>query len=210
MTTNLSIILIFILLGLGAAAPIGPVNVEIIRRHLHLGSLAAITFGAGACLADLTYLILLLTGLLTVLNNPTFLYLLGVIGSLIIAMFGVIIIRAKNKFIDKSVEKTSLHKQWLAGYLMTMLNPYTILFWVSVSAQVAVYSQQSKHAALLGGAGILTGTFLWVLVLNFFVHHSKKFITPSVMKIINYISGAMLILIAAMGEYHAIIGLSLR
>ena len=50
-------LLIGIAIGLSAAAPIGPVNFEIIRRNLTLGLKAGIGFGLGACTADLCYLI---------------------------------------------------------------------------------------------------------------------------------------------------------
>lgn len=46
-----------VLLGLGAAAPIGPVNVEIARRTLRFGGLAGFLLGCGAVTIDVAYAI---------------------------------------------------------------------------------------------------------------------------------------------------------
>ena len=46
-----------ILLGLGAAAPIGPVNVEIARRTLRFGARAGFLLGCGAVTIDVAYAI---------------------------------------------------------------------------------------------------------------------------------------------------------
>src|SRR5215510_7591743 len=47
-----------ILFGIGAAAPIGPVNVEIARRALRHGFFAAFALGCGAVTVDVTYAVL--------------------------------------------------------------------------------------------------------------------------------------------------------
>src|SRR5215218_6063145 len=47
-----------ILFGIGAAAPIGPVNVEIARRALRHGFAAGFALGCGAVTVDVTYAIL--------------------------------------------------------------------------------------------------------------------------------------------------------
>jgi L-lysine exporter family protein LysE/ArgO len=164
-------------------------------------------FGTGACLADITYLIFLLTGLLVVINDPTIFNVFGVIGSLVIGIYGCITLFGKSEFIDKEIQNRNLQKQLLSGYLMTMFNPYTILFWLSVSSQVAMFQNKLAHAGLLSGIGILIGTFGWVIVLNFIVNKSRTFITHSRLKMINYVSGIILILIAIWGEYHALCSL---
>ena len=77
-----------ILLGLTLAAPIGPVNVEIIKRGLNSGFRQAILTGAGAMCADATYLTLIFFGLTTFLNNAAMKLVLGVAGSFILIYLG--------------------------------------------------------------------------------------------------------------------------
>jgi len=59
---TLSLFLGSMLLGLSVAAPIGPINVEIIRRGLTQSSLAAFAMGCGAVSADCIYFSLALAG----------------------------------------------------------------------------------------------------------------------------------------------------
>lgn len=71
------------LLGLSLAAPIGPVNVEIIRRGLKSGFRQALLAGAGAMSADATYLTLIFFGLISFLN----IHLMKIIWELAEALF---------------------------------------------------------------------------------------------------------------------------
>lgn len=48
-----------VLVGFGVAIPIGPMNLEIIRRNLNFGLSSGLSFGVGIISADLTYLLLL-------------------------------------------------------------------------------------------------------------------------------------------------------
>ncbi|MGA2501211.1 MAG: LysE family transporter [Tepidisphaeraceae bacterium] len=59
-----------IILGLGAAAPIGPVNVEIARRTLRGGFPAGFFLGLGAVTVDVSYAILVSLSIRPVLNMP--------------------------------------------------------------------------------------------------------------------------------------------
>src|SRR5215213_940832 len=62
-----------ILLGLGAAIPIGPVNVEIARRALRHGFWAGVALGLGAVTVDVFYAIVSTLSFTKVLNHPTIL-----------------------------------------------------------------------------------------------------------------------------------------
>ena len=66
-------------LGLGAAVPIGPINIIIMDRALR-NYKSAVATGAGALSADIFYLVLILLGLITFFNNPILLEILGIFG----------------------------------------------------------------------------------------------------------------------------------
>ena len=86
-----------LLLGWGAAIPIGPMNLEIIRRNLTYGTRYGVALGLGVCSADITYIALLSFGALVVLNHPLPLAIIGFIGSIILAWFGYNALRLKSK-----------------------------------------------------------------------------------------------------------------
>ena len=80
-----------ILLGLSLAAPIGPVNLEIIKCGLNSGFKQAFLTGFGAMCADTTYLILIFFGLTSFLNFAFMKIFLGIAGSIILVYLGVMI-----------------------------------------------------------------------------------------------------------------------
>src|SRR3990167_7687283 len=71
-----------VLLGWGAAIPLGPMNIEIIRRNLTLGTL----YG---------FLIILSLGALNLLTHVIVLKIVGILGSLIIGWFGYSALKLK-------------------------------------------------------------------------------------------------------------------
>jgi threonine/homoserine/homoserine lactone efflux protein len=68
------------LLGLGAAAPLGPVNVEIARRTLRAGFPTGFALGCGAVSVDVLYAVLSSQGLKRLLDRPEVLTALGIGG----------------------------------------------------------------------------------------------------------------------------------
>lgn len=100
-----------LLLGWGAAIPIGPINLEVIRRNLQFGSRFGISFGLGACSADMTYFILLLAGALVLLQHELVLRIIGIIGALILLWFGISAIRLKSASTDReNIKKKKIQK----------------------------------------------------------------------------------------------------
>jgi L-lysine exporter family protein LysE/ArgO len=122
------LVLFGILLGLGAAIPVGPVNLEMIRRNLRFGTAYGMMTGFGACAADLTYLTLLCLGALTLLQYPDVLRVLGIVGSLILIWFGISAFRSKPAVVQDNVVLPSLMRYGIEGYAITLINPFTILF----------------------------------------------------------------------------------
>ena len=87
--------------GLGAAVPIGPVNILIMDRAIR-NYKSAVAIGAGALSADILYLVLILFGLITFFNNPIFLDVLGVFGSVFLLFIAYMIFKGRNKKLEKA------------------------------------------------------------------------------------------------------------
>ncbi|MEO8401265.1 MAG: LysE family transporter [Gammaproteobacteria bacterium] len=200
------LLLIGILLGLGAAIPIGPVNLEIIRRNLRFGTSYGIVTGLGACAADVTYLALLCAGALALLQYPDVLRVIGFVGSLIIGWFGINAFRAKTTDVIDKKTRPSLIRYGVEGYVITLLNPFTILFWASVSAQISVLATSNINALWFAGSGVILGTMSWVIFLNGLVHFTRHKLTPKAIKWLNYTGGIILISFAIMGILRAVFG----
>lgn len=200
-------ILIGLIFGLGAAIPIGPMNLEIIRRNLRFGTPSGLLFGLGVCLADLTYIILLSSGAIIILTYHTILKVVSIIGSLILAWFGYSALRMKvsTQAESEKVVYKPLWQQTFQGYLMTLFSPFTILFWTSVSAQIAAISHQGKSTAINVGIGVLIGVIGWMCGLNLVLHHTRHRLSQRTMQWLNYIGGIILIGFAILGVWRALL-----
>jgi threonine/homoserine/homoserine lactone efflux protein len=86
-----------IALGLGAAVPIGPVNVQIARRALRGSFLAGAALGCGAVTADVTYAALSSLSFARLLNRPMVVNLIAAAGALLLTWLGVACLRAAVK-----------------------------------------------------------------------------------------------------------------
>lgn len=194
-----------ILLGMGVAIPLGPINLEMIRRNLHFGTSYGIATGLGACSADVTYLILLCAGALTLLQHPDVLRTFGLCGSLILAWFAFMTFRAKISAPAEKKSRPSLYRYIFEGYLITLINPMTILFWGSVSSQVSLIAMNNHFTAIvLTGLGVAIGTVGWVLSINTLLHFTRHKFSKTTMKVLNIIGGTILLGFALAGFLKAL------
>lgn len=204
--SNLHLLGSSILLGWGAAVPIGPINLEMMRRNLTYGARFGVGIGLGACSADLTYVVLLCVGALALLNHAVTLQIIGIIGSCILAWFGWSALRAKALTIgDTGNKPASIAKSWLEGYLLTLINPFTILFWASVSAQLLTLTAAHSTAILIAATGVMLGTFSWVCIYNTVLHITRHKLTPRAIRGLNIAGGLILIGFSLYGLGNAVI-----
>lgn len=185
------------MLGLTLAAPIGPVNLEIIKRGLHSGFKQAFLTGAGAMSADTTYLTLIFFGLTSFLNMTLMKIVLGIVGSLILIYLGVI--SAKEFFNKSAVAKTNpkplFKSSFITGYVLAISSPMTIVWWTGVFG--ALLTSQTSMAnnlfAFLSCFSILLGCFVWVFFLAVALHWGRKFVNTKFLKSISLTAGIFLI-----------------
>lgn len=167
-----------IVLGLGAAIPIGPVNVEIARRALRYGFLAGAALGFGAVTVDVVYAVLSTFSFVKVLTAPTVLLPIALLGTLLLTYLGVQCLRAARRawVVDPLVAATGLEspspidrnigRSYVTGVLMTLLNPMTLGFWFlvvpSTTSAPAAGSDAGTSLPLLC-VGVFLGTAAWVV-----------------------------------------------
>jgi L-lysine exporter family protein LysE/ArgO len=159
------------LFGLGAAVPVGPVNIIIMDRAIR-NYKSAVAIGAGALSADILYLVLILLGLMTFFNNPIFLNMLGILGSAFLLFVAYMIFNGRNKELEKSpleVDSKTLLKSYISGFFLTLLNPYTIAFWISVAS----FTNTSDEVDYFVIVGMISAILMWIILMPYLVHRSK-------------------------------------
>lgn len=185
-----------ILLGYGAAVPIGPVNILIMSYAIKSYSYALL-FGMGAMFADVFYLLLLNYGVLNFLNTPIILKSLSIFGAIFLFYISYAIIKnAKQSISFKNIKFKSKQKTFLKGFLLTISNPYTIGFWLSIAT---ISSDKSANVALI--CGLIMAIFSWISLMPLFVYKNRKFISDSMESKLSYIAAIILIGFAFMLIY---------
>lgn len=186
-----------ILLGLTLAAPIGPVNVEIIKRGLKDGFRHAFLTGAGAMCADATYLTLIFFGLTAFLNNVFMTYFLGIAGSFILIYLGAMSVRDYfRKATSMDIRQRRIFKYaFIAGFALAISSPMTIVWWTGVFGALMASQESIKtnFSAFLSCLSILLGCFLWVFFLAAALHWGKKIINEQMTRMVSLIAGLFLI-----------------
>ncbi len=198
-----------ILLGLTLAAPIGPVNLEIIKRGLNLGFRQAFLTGTGAMCADATYLTIIFFGLTTFLNIALMKIILGVAGSFILIYLGW---ASTKEFFHKTapVENPSwqiFKSSFLAGYALAISSPMTIVWWTGVFGALLASqtNMETNLSAFLSCLSILLGCFIWVLFLAIALHWGKKIINEKMVDFISLTAGIFLMVFGIYFLYRTIV-----
>jgi len=179
------------LLGFGASVPIGPINILIINEALKSYK-NAFLIGLGAMCADITYLTLIFFGIFTHVNKHSFIFhAISFFGSVFLIYLAYKIF--KSRAIDNSKLKTQKYfkssiKSYSKGYILTILNPYTIFFWASMLAYV---NQNNLHFGFTV-IGLVSAIMLWITLMPFFVHKTKSFFSKKISAYINILSALII------------------
>lgn len=178
------------LLGLGAAIPLGPINILIMNESIKRYK-SGVIIGLGAMSSDIVYLLLIMFGLVAYVNRPEILNLLSLFGGLFLLYLSYTIYKNKEKKIDVSIEKEvkrSSVKLYIKGLILTFINPYTVGFWFSASGYI-VAKELDPFATMFG---MLSAIFLWITIMPYLVHRSRHRISQGISRIISYISSLLL------------------
>lgn len=171
MPEPLSLLAKGVALGLGAAVPIGPVNVQIARRALRDGFWQAFALGCGAVTADVIYAVLTSLGVRRVFELPAVEWAVRVGGTALLAYLALLCLQGEREAWRSDPVAgagasggASRHGAYLTGLAMTLFNPMTLAFWfVAVPALVGSVADDVAQELPLVGAGVFIGTVAWVV-----------------------------------------------
>lgn len=178
------------LLGIGAAMPLGPINILIMNNALKSYK-SGVTIGLGAMSADTFYLTLILVGMIGFINNPSYLSVIGVVGSIFLLYLSYDIFKNRAKKVDvkeQKIQTKNLLKKYTQGLFLTLLNPMTIIFWFSIAGYVASKGLNTGFTIF----GLMSSIFLWITIMPYLIHRSKHKISQKVSKYLSVFSSVIL------------------
>ena len=188
-----------ILLGLGVAIPIGPLNILIMNYSLSSFG-RGFALGMGAMSADILYFVLLSLGVLVVFDNTWIFKSIALFGAIFLLYMAWACYKNASKMLAK-ISNTERGESLLACYLkglgLNSINPFIVGFWLSLSS-VVVSSANWMIAAL----GVLLALFAWVLGLSFATSLARRIISAKVARIFSYVSAVLMLFFTAFLIYN--------
>lgn len=216
-----------IILGLILAFSFGPGFFALINTGIKSGFRPAASLAIGIFLSDL-FLIALIFVLLSFgasgfLSNPKHQSFIGVIGGIVLIVYGSFNFYSKPPKTDAQPDdssnvnhlniETNVHTNaekkiieslpqgdpkpfWLGvkGFFVNLLNPFVWLFWLATSTAVGSKFEFSTVKIFVFFSSTLGVVFSTDILKAFIAYKIKHFLTPGLLKVINYISGVILII----------------
>lgn len=192
-----------LLIGLTIAAPVGPVGVLCIHRTLKYGKLVGVISGLGAASADLFYGAVAAFGLVAITNMITeSSTVIRLVGGLLFLAIGIHMLRQRPAFVSDASDvkedknKPSLLTAWLSTFVLTAMNPGTIIAFTVIFATFGIDSDAGAPGAASLVLGVFLGSAIWWCGLSFFASAMRTYVKQH-SRLINKVSGTIIIVFGA-------------
>jgi len=144
----------------GALAP-GPLFFVTISHGIKSGTKSGIIFSIAHSLIEFALVMLLALGLLSVANEPAAMLVVGVAGGVALIVFGAMQIRGSFSYKpdEPKAGRGATRNLFLVGLALTGLNPYFIVWWLTIGANLIFIALEF---ASLAGVVFMYVCHVWV------------------------------------------------
>ena len=174
----------------GALVP-GPMLTLVISSVARKGFWTSFFIVVGHAILELIVVISFFLGILKFLDNPLTAKIIGILGGIFLLYIGTDIIVSifKKKFIIdfKSVlkQRTITGKSTIIvifkGILISLMNPYWYIWWISIGAAFILKSVQFNTAGITSFyIGHISADFIWYLFIGFLVNTGRRFFNQKI------------------------------
>lgn len=205
----LEIIIKGILIGLCISVPLGPIGMLTIQRTLNRGQKYGIATGLGATFSDLVYTVITLFFLSFVLDFiEVHRFVFQVLGSVVVGIFGYFIYASHPSTQPKpnETQKHSLLSDFATSFGLTFSNPLVLFVLIALFARFEfIGSNSTLFVTVCGILSILGGALIWWNLLTFLVSRFKNRFNIRELKILNQITGIIIIIIGSVGLFYSLV-----
>jgi threonine/homoserine/homoserine lactone efflux protein len=139
---------VILLTASGALAP-GPLFFQTISQGTKTGARSGLIFSIAHTIVEFSLIMLLTFGLLAVKNEMFIRNSIGLLGGIVLIIFGLYqIIGALRITQQDKAPVVSSHRLFIIGIVFTALNPYFIIWWLTVGSTLILLALEL--AALTG------------------------------------------------------------
>ncbi len=139
---------VILLTASGALAP-GPLFFQTVSQGAKTGARSGLIFSLAHTVVEFSLIMLLAIGLLAVENDVVVRNIIGILGGVVLIAFGVYQLLSVFRKNQREPKKAaSSPRLFVIGLLFTGLNPYFILWWLTVGSNLILLALE--FAALAG------------------------------------------------------------
>jgi threonine/homoserine/homoserine lactone efflux protein len=187
---------VIILSASGALAP-GPLFFVTVSHGIKSGTKSGILFSIAHSLVEFALVMLLALGLLSVADVPAVRLAVGVAGGVSLIVFGAMQIRSSFSYKPEETKtgQSATRNLFLIGLALTGLNPYFIVWWLTVGANLIFISLE--FAGLAGVVFMFVChvwvDYTWLVLVSGFAKRSSKILRFKWYRILMAVFGLVLI-----------------
>ncbi|MBI0581832.1 MAG: LysE family transporter [Methanomassiliicoccales archaeon] len=176
----------------------GAVNTQALRVGVTGGFRRAFGVEMGSIVGDMSWAVLALAGLAVIWDNDIARIVLAIVGSaflIYLAYQGFQDARSKE---IQEVNAPKGHTDFVTGVIMSFANPFQIPFWIGIgSSSIAVImSDPGLMDFVVFYFGYLVGAVIWGIGYSALIGHGKRYITPTLFRVLSVICAAVLLYFA--------------
>jgi threonine/homoserine/homoserine lactone efflux protein len=186
----------FIVLGISLAAPVGPINMEMIKRGISNGFWHSWLVGVGGVTADFIFLLLIFFGAAQFMQEKVVVLAMYAVGAIMLVYIGITSMRdsfVNKQKIDKEnlTNRSTLTNAYGTGFFIALLNPINLVFWFGVygSTLAKLSETETLIMSLLISLAIFIGIILWNLNIAFTVHFGRELVNERLLSFISFAAG---------------------
>jgi threonine/homoserine/homoserine lactone efflux protein len=195
MTSLIAVFFTSLVVAFSGAMMPGPLLTITISESTQRGPIAGPLLIAGHSVLELLLLIGLLFGLGPLLKNETFFIAIAFIGGLIMLWMAWGMFRSLPTLTVTAYSAITKRKNLiLTGAIMSLVNPYWIIWWATIGIGYIVLSQTLGFwGVALFYIGHISGDMIWYVAISMAVGKGKKLFTDRVYRGLIAICGTFLV-----------------
>lgn len=192
----MGVFLSYVFLGLSLAAPIGPINAAQMNQGIKNGFLHSWVIGLGSIVAELFFIVAVFFGVVHFLEIEFIKTFLWLFGAFVLIYTGIeSMMSSQDIQVNNSRNKESLSKTFTSGFLISISNPLSILFWLGIYGSVLAntINQYDQVHLVIYGIAVLIGLMLWDITMACISSSFRKVLNQKTLKGISVVTGLTLI-----------------
>jgi threonine/homoserine/homoserine lactone efflux protein len=192
-----------VLLGLFLAFSIGPSFFALINTGISYGFKSGAFLALGIFFSDLFFVLvtvgLIEYGMADLLTNPRHQAFLGVVGGIVLIVYGAFHFVGKQGKADAGetvidIKSPRLRILFIKGFFLNMFNPFVWIFWIATTTAISSKYEFHISRIIIFFASALSVVIATDLLKTFVAHKIKQMLNAQMLLNVRHVSGGLLMI----------------